>query len=216
MQGDIFFQGGGSSPEEGALHGRHDLFQHMVPLRLDPLGIMDERGVLRQIEPGPLRLRQAFLHPDESPHNLPEIHLGQDVRGIDAHTKPRDIDAFAHHVHGDEPLLGLVMRKGLDRLRRRGIVRDGHMSPAARDAPHQLRHLPGMVLIHRDDEPSCIGLFLLAEPAQFIMRIRDDRPQPTVLQERSLEPFPLQLERESILEGRPMFAAFRQPGQLPS
>ncbi len=89
------------------------------------------------------------------------------------------------------------------------------MSPVSRDAPHQLRHLPGMVLIHRDDEPSRIGLFLLAEPAQFIMGIRDDRPQPTVLQERGLEPFPLQLESESILEGRPMFAALRQPGQLP-
>ena len=82
------------------------------------------------------------------------------------------------------------------------------MSMAARDTPHQLRHLPSMILIHCDNEPSGIRLFLLAEPAQLGMGIGDNRAQPTVLQERGLEPLPLQFEGESILKCRPMFSAF--------
>src|SRR5512140_3701375 len=47
------------------------------------------------------------------------------------------------------------------------------------------------------------------------MGIRDDRAQPAILQERGLEPLPLQLEGEPILEGRPMFTSFRKPRQFP-
>ena len=65
------------------------------------------------------------------------------------------------------------------------------MCAASCDTAQQLRYLPCMILIHRDDESSGIRLFLLAEPAQLGMGIRDDRPQPAVLQERGLEPLAL-------------------------
>jgi hypothetical protein len=58
-----------------------------------------------------------------------------------------------------------MMRERGNRLRSRRIVGHGYMRAAARDTPDQLRHLPGMVLIHRHDEPAGIRLFLLAESA---------------------------------------------------
>ena len=39
---------------------------------------------------------------EESPDDLAEIHLGQNVRGVDADTEPRDIDAFVEHVDSED------------------------------------------------------------------------------------------------------------------
>ena len=88
----------------------------MIAFGLDAFGIVNEGRVLRQVEPGPLRLRQPFLHPDESPDDLSEVHLGQNIGRVDADTEPRNIDAFAHHIYGNKPLLVLMLCERGDRL----------------------------------------------------------------------------------------------------
>ena len=71
-----------------------------------------------------------------------------------------------------------------------------------------------MFLIHTDDQPTGIRLFLLPKAGQLDMGIGDHRPKPGVLKQRGLQPFALPIKRQSVLKCRLMLAAVGQPTQL--
>ena len=178
----------------------------MVALRLDLFGIVHQHRIFRQIEPRPLRLRQPILHPYESAHDLPKVHFRDDVRAIDADTKPRNVHSFADHVDGHQPLLFLMGTKFFDRARSIRVVRYRYLRFSPGDAGYELSHPAGMVLIHTDNQSTGIRLLFLPKTCQLRMGIGDDWAEPSVLQQRRFQPFTLPIERQPVLKCRLMLA----------
>ena len=128
-------------------------------------------------------------HPAHEPADgLAEEEVGRHGGGVDADPQPRDVDALADHPHGDQPRLP-ARGELRDPARRLRVVR-GHDHGRRPDlAPQQRGDLPGVVLVHGDDEPAGVGL-VAPDVVEARRRVAQHRRQPLAL-ERQRGPQPL-------------------------